>query len=169
MPVEQCTFEKHVYTSFYRRIRHKIYGRVSCVYDMRIICVRVEGGEQKSKDTRCSQAVTHPTTNRARLCLASLIGREAAYSEWYDPCRSNAADRLDHDRNRPVVFPLSATHISSHSGRIIKSIINTNMQLGIGTAWPCRSNHIESFRLVTLRYVSDRSSFYAYIRTCGGS
>jgi hypothetical protein len=26
--------------------------------------------------TRCSQAVTHPSTDRARRCLTSVIGRE---------------------------------------------------------------------------------------------
>ena len=33
--------------------------------------------------TRCSQAVTHPSTNRARSCLTSVIGRELVFSTWY--------------------------------------------------------------------------------------
>ena len=33
--------------------------------------------------TRCSQAVTHPSTNRARRCLTSVIGRELVCSTWY--------------------------------------------------------------------------------------
>ncbi|ESO86395.1 hypothetical protein LOTGIDRAFT_73590, partial [Lottia gigantea] len=33
--------------------------------------------------TRCSQAVTHPSTNRARRCLTSVIGRELVLSTWY--------------------------------------------------------------------------------------
>ncbi|KAF0772813.1 Uncharacterized protein FWK35_00003631 [Aphis craccivora] len=31
----------------------------------------------------CSQAVTHPSTNYARRCLTSVIGRELVYSTWY--------------------------------------------------------------------------------------
>ena len=40
---------------------------------------------KKSKvySTRYSQAVTHPSTNRARRCLTSVIGREPVYSTWY--------------------------------------------------------------------------------------
>ena len=45
---------------------------------------------QKSKDansTQCSQAVSHPSTNRAQHCLTSVIGRELVYSMWYGRCR----------------------------------------------------------------------------------
>ncbi|ESO86397.1 hypothetical protein LOTGIDRAFT_129268, partial [Lottia gigantea] len=38
--------------------------------------------------TRCSQAVTHPSTNRARRCLTSVIGRELVLSTWYGPKRN---------------------------------------------------------------------------------
>ena len=47
-------------------------------------------GMQKSKDansTQCSQAVSHPSTNRAQHCLTSVIGRELVYSMWYGRCR----------------------------------------------------------------------------------
>ena len=30
-----------------------------------------------------SQAVTHPSTNRSRPCLTSVIGRELVHSRWY--------------------------------------------------------------------------------------
>ena len=33
--------------------------------------------------TRCSQAVTHPSTIRARRCLTSVIRREPVCSTWY--------------------------------------------------------------------------------------
>ena len=33
--------------------------------------------------TRCFQAVTHPSTDRARCCSTSVIGREPVLSTWY--------------------------------------------------------------------------------------
>ena len=33
--------------------------------------------------TRYSQAVTHPSTDRARRCLTAVIGREPVFSTWY--------------------------------------------------------------------------------------
>ena len=36
-----------------------------------------------ANSTRGSQAVTHPSTNRARRCLTSVIGREPVLSTWY--------------------------------------------------------------------------------------
>ena len=41
---------------------------------------------QKSKDAnsiQCSQAVSHPSTNRTQHCLTSVIGRELVCSMWY--------------------------------------------------------------------------------------
>ena len=36
-----------------------------------------------ANSTRGSQAVTHPSTNRDRRCLFSVIGREPVLSTWY--------------------------------------------------------------------------------------
>ena len=38
---------------------------------------------QNAYNTRDSQAVTHPSTNRTRRCLTSVIRREPVYSTWY--------------------------------------------------------------------------------------
>ena len=38
---------------------------------------------QNAYNTRDSQAVTHPSTNRARRCLTSVIRREPVLSTWY--------------------------------------------------------------------------------------
>ena len=37
----------------------------------------------KAYDTRCSQAVPHPSTILARRCLTAVIGREQVCSSWY--------------------------------------------------------------------------------------
>ena len=41
------------------------------------------GGKTKAYSTWYSQAVTHPSTNQARRCLTSVIGREPVFSTWY--------------------------------------------------------------------------------------
>ena len=48
---------------------------------------------RKKKDansTPCSQAVTHPSTNRALRCFTSVIGRELVRSTWYGRWRKQA-------------------------------------------------------------------------------
>ena len=42
-----------------------------------------KGEKKKVYSTRYSQAVTHPSTNLARRCLTSVIGREPVFSTWY--------------------------------------------------------------------------------------
>ena len=44
---------------------------------------RYEKKYTKANSTWCSQAVTHPSTNRAQRCLTSVIGRELVRSTWY--------------------------------------------------------------------------------------
>ena len=39
--------------------------------------------QQNAYNTRDSQAVTHPSTNRARRCLTLVIRREPVLSTWY--------------------------------------------------------------------------------------
>ena len=50
---------------------------------------RKEEEEKKVYSTRYSQAVTHPSTNRARRCLTSVIGREPVFSTWYGHRQQN--------------------------------------------------------------------------------
>lgn len=45
--------------------------------------------KKNANSTRGSQAVTHPSTNRARRCLTSVIGREPVYSTWYGRWRES--------------------------------------------------------------------------------
>lgn len=49
--------------------------------------------EAKAYSTRYSQAVSHPSTNQARPCLASEIRRDRALSGWYGRRRLTAASR----------------------------------------------------------------------------
>lgn len=47
--------------------------------------------KKKANNTRCSRAVTHHSTNPARLRLTSVIGREPVHSQWYDRWRKLGA------------------------------------------------------------------------------
>ena len=49
---------------------------------------------KKNNSTRYSQAVTHPSTNRALRCLTSVFGREPVISTWYGRCRRNRQTKL---------------------------------------------------------------------------
>ena len=49
---------------------------------------------QEGHDTRDSRVVTHRSTNRARRCLTSEIGRDPVLSTWYGrvrPCGLQAS------------------------------------------------------------------------------
>ena len=48
---------------------------------------------KKAYNTRYSQKVFHPSTNRARRCLTSVIGREPVYSVWYGRRRNRCVSR----------------------------------------------------------------------------
>ena len=43
----------------------------------------LENQNKNANSTLCSQAVSHPSTNRAQCCLTSVIGRELVHSAWY--------------------------------------------------------------------------------------
>ena len=52
-------------------------------------------------DTLRSQAVTHLSTNSARCCLTSVIGRELVFSTWCGRCREPEPRRRLLDVPRP--------------------------------------------------------------------
>ena len=52
-------------------------------YSCRLIEKKHSDMKMNANSTQCSQAVTHPSTNRAQHCLTSVIGRELVCSMWY--------------------------------------------------------------------------------------
>ena len=86
------------------------------VYDMRVSSpfesalrfgkVGIEGQKNgNAYDTRGSQAVTPPSTNRARRCLTSVIRREPVFSTWYG-----------RKRQRPAKEPFSTNTRANQKG-----------------------------------------------------
>ena len=59
---------------------------VDLYFDVKLINIEKEKKGNVSI-TWCSQAVTHPSTNHARRCLTSVIGRELVLSPWYERWR----------------------------------------------------------------------------------
>ena len=59
--------------------------------------------KKKAYGTRYSQAVTHLSTNRARHCLTSQIGRDGVYSVWYGRRRLRSSLSV----YIPFAFPVS--------------------------------------------------------------
>ncbi len=47
------------------------------------VCYLPSEGKAKAYSTWYSQAVSHPSTNQGRACLASEIGQDRACSVWY--------------------------------------------------------------------------------------
>ena len=85
------------------------------------VCARVSGGarvslalEEKEREkakaysTRYSQAVSHPSTNQARPCLASEIRRDRARSGWYGRRRSQPLHAAPRPRGAAVSASPSA-------------------------------------------------------------
>ena len=76
---------------------------------------------------RCSQAVTHPSTNRTLRCLTSVCGREPVDPAWYGRWRETG-------RRAPYLY-------ADGGGRLGQSLYHSPGRRGWGTVIPCRSAH----------------------------
>ena len=96
----------------------------------------------KAYDTRCSQAVPHPSTILARRCLTAVIGREQVCSSWYGrrrpgiifcPAHSSSSFSLHSTSigsERPVALPRDSL---SSQIKNIKLLIVTDIKVRIGS------------------------------------
>ena len=77
-------FTKKSYTKnctiMFCHVREKIVPDVGASFLQDVVVFVVV---RKAYDTRCSQAVPHPSTILARRCLTAVIGREQVCSSWY--------------------------------------------------------------------------------------
>ena len=69
---------------------------------------------RKAYDTRCSQAVPHPSTILARRCLTAVIGREQVCSSWYGRRQRYS---LSSSPKSSSSFSLHSTSVSSKKKR----------------------------------------------------
>jgi hypothetical protein len=76
-----------------------------------------------AKGTRDSQAVTHPSTNRAQCCLTSVIGREPVRSTWYGPWQRSpsfilylflSSSSLHTEIDKVIIYPIIPISVSLH-------------------------------------------------------
>ena len=72
---------------------------------------RMRRKKLSANSTPCSQAVTHPSTDEARRCLTSVIGREPVLSAWYGRWQENCPVI---SIMTPVQFDLTKTSDGQH-------------------------------------------------------
>ena len=72
---------------------------------------------QNAYNTRDSQAVTHPSTNRARRCLTSVIRREPVYSTWYGRRRNCICKRGSNYKKSRQPYPYIFILVTSFVGK----------------------------------------------------
>ena len=98
-------------------------GRTSFLQDAVVFVV-----VRKAYDTRCSQAVPHPSTILARRCLTAVIGREQVCSSWcgrrqppnsFCPTQSSSSFSL---HSTSVSMPPELALRRNHSTAQIKNI-----------------------------------------------
>ncbi|KAL0609011.1 Rho-related GTP-binding protein RhoU [Plecturocebus cupreus] len=95
--------------------------------------------EPKAYSTRCSQAVSHPSTNQARPCLASEIRRDRARSGWYGRRRWRpplAALKGDRSQARPTPGVTAAPGPASRSPTLCPSTLGRRAASSVGLPEP---------------------------------
>ena len=75
------------FVTFCRRLIFKVMNVLWCISSV------IE--EKLDNSIRCSQAVTHPSTNQTQCCLTSVIRRELVFSTWYGRCQVSWAKNID--------------------------------------------------------------------------
>ena len=88
-------FSVKIILTFYSTFSHYFCNVLRCLHTIskpKLIRKKIEMNnftilrkvcKRNANSTPCSQAVTHPSTDGARRCLTSVIGRELVYSAWY--------------------------------------------------------------------------------------
>ena len=69
------------------------------------LSVRLSAGKRDANGMRCSQAVTHLSTNRTQRCLTSVCGREPVDPAWYGRWRETEEGSCPLSRRVPGLPP----------------------------------------------------------------
>jgi hypothetical protein len=84
---------------------------------------------KKRKVTLGSRLVSHVSTNNAQRCLTSLIGREAVFPPWYEPCIQDGA----------LFVNTNSTSTRHHFVGFGSARICFQLAYAIAIAWPMAS------------------------------
>lgn len=95
----------------------------SSTYVRKFVPEKEKKKELRASDTRCSQAVAHPSTGSARCKLTSVIGREPVHFARYDRWLSTKLLRLKINAslslNIRFILRQQFTHIKPHERRCL--------------------------------------------------
>ena len=94
--------------------------------------VQGEGGKKASSTPRDSQAVPHPSTNRALRCLTAEFGRDPVFSTRYGRWHFATFYRGVGARLRPPLLPQCACLIGMmgyrHASRVWSHLATTHVR-----------------------------------------